>query len=161
MHRLGFSVVKKDDSVLRSDNRPHQGAFEGLSGHMWPEEKCLSKSELLFQQLAAIQDPVASPQVTFKTSPHRSRDNGCVPLFSYADKNQIKIEPHGTYFHISAQRKQLAHRLPTFSCGEVELERVVKQTADKCYVPQETTRGIIPGTGRHIWSQEEGIYDAD
>lgn len=94
LHRPAFPGCKRKISVLWSDNRPHQGAFEDGSGQIRPE-KMSFKSKLLFQQLATIQDPAVSPQVIFKTSPCCSHDNGCVPLFLYPDKNQIKSEPHG------------------------------------------------------------------
>lgn len=34
LHRLGFKGVWKEDVVLWSDSKPHQGAFEGLSGRI-------------------------------------------------------------------------------------------------------------------------------
>lgn len=95
LHILGFQGCKKEDFVLWSDSRPHQGAFEGVSGRI-KQDKISSKRELHLQQLAAIQNPAVSPQVISKTSPCCSHDNGCVSLFLYADKKQIKSEPHGT-----------------------------------------------------------------
>ena len=89
-----YFSAQAGDFTLWSDDRPHQGAFEGVSGQMSPEETSF-KSELLFQQLASIQDPAANPQVSFKTSPRGSHDSGSKLLFCYADKNQIKSEPHG------------------------------------------------------------------
>lgn len=86
-HRLGFQGCK--NKISCSDSGPHQGAF------CVSMQKRQKNWEIHLQQLAAFQGPVVSPQVISKTAPCSRHDNGCVPLFLHADKNQNKSEHMG------------------------------------------------------------------